>query len=124
MKIRIKGNSLRLRLSQTEVNQIKEKGMVSDQIDFGLNKLVYQLRQDNIDRTLISFINDTIEILVPDTVIFNWMDKDEVGFEEDVILPNETILKLLVEKDFQCLTVRRGEDESDLFQNPAQSHEY
>ncbi len=122
MKIRIKGNTLRLRLSQSEVTQMEESGQVSDQIDFGMSKLIYRMCETNEGQVDISFEKNIIEILVPQIIISQWLKKEEVGFSENLLLQNGNTLSLLVEKDFQCLTVREGEDESDLFQNPAQAH--
>lgn len=122
MKIRIKGNSLRLRLSQTEVAQIQKDGEVSDKIDFGFNNLTYSLVNSSDKQTTVSFQNNEIKVLVAKERVTQWFNTEEIGISEVLILPNDTTLSLLIEKDFQCLTERKGEDESDLFKNPAQAH--
>ncbi|MEL7005241.1 MAG: hypothetical protein AAFN93_21275 [Bacteroidota bacterium] len=122
MKIRIKGNSLRLRLSQSEVKDMIDLGLVEDSINFGSSQLTYRLIKNNTERTSVSFENNVIELSVKSTVISKWLVEQEVGFHEDIQLFDDQHLSVLVEKDFQCLTVRKGEDESDLFQNPAQAH--
>src|SRR5690349_11573414 len=45
MKLRIKGSSLRLRLTQGEVRQLEAQGEVAEQVEFGAGaKLTYRLR--------------------------------------------------------------------------------
>ena len=44
MKIRNKGNSLRIRLSKSEVNQLAGEGYMEEQTSFGNNALVYALQ--------------------------------------------------------------------------------
>jgi len=120
MKIRIKGNSLRLRLSQAEVKNMEELCTVEDRIDFGGSQLTYRLTVNNTNSTAVSFENNVIQVKVSQSTISKWLAEDQVGFSDDIQLSGNESLKILVEKDFQCLTVREGEDESDLFQNPVQ----
>jgi hypothetical protein len=45
-------------------------------------------------------------------------DHEAISLRSAVQLPGGESLKLLVEKDFTCLTHRHDEDQSDLFPNP------
>ena len=45
MKLRIKGNSLRIRLTKTEVNTIATNGYLEEETLFVNNKLVYALQR-------------------------------------------------------------------------------
>ncbi|HNP20122.1 MAG TPA: hypothetical protein PKL31_16910 [Fulvivirga sp.] len=119
MKIRIKGNSLRLRLSKTAISQLKQKGIVSQQISFGGNMLTYQLKIDKaITQVQADYINNVISVNIPNELAAKWTDTEMVGFDEEVKYGNGQSISVLVEKDFQCLTAREGEDETDLFTNP------
>lgn len=122
MKIRIKGNSVRFRLSQSEVIRMKEKGVVSDQINFGDNELTYEIRKTSDSEITASFIKNIISLSIPQNIIKNWLKEEEVGFSREILLNSGKSLSVLVEKDYQCLTERKGEDETDLFANPAQGH--
>ena len=115
MKIRIKGDTIRLRLSQTEVADIGALKSVVETTHFGNSSLQYRLSTDPISSVInADYVSDEIIIHVPEKVAKHWALSDDVGIKTE---PN-AIPSILIEKDFQCLTVRDGEDESDLFQNP------
>lgn len=117
MKIRIKGNSLRLRLSQTEVNTFKAEKRCSDLIRFSkLHLLEYIL--DTAEDFSAVYSEHTIRISIPNNIAAHWSNTDEVSIAHEIPIDDANNLKLLIEKDFQCLTVREGEDESDNFPNP------
>lgn len=122
MKLRIKGNTIRLRLTQGEVDEFRVHGKVSDQLNFGGGSpaiLHYILeRHPEIKELTAVFTVDAITVQVPEITARAWVDTDQVGFdnrETDRRLPEPYIL---VEKDFQCLHKRPHEDESDHFPNP------
>lgn len=115
MKIRIKGDTIRLRLSQTEVSDIGVYNDVVETTHFGESELMYRLTsQAQANSITASFENNEITVVLPQQVAQNWANSDTVGVES----AKDAIPYILIEKDFQCLTVRQGEDESDLFQNP------
>lgn len=119
MKLRILNDSIRLRLSQTEVDIFGEKGCVSAEIAFGNNRLKYTVAAlaDTKDVTA-NFANNEIIVGIPSEMADKWMDPTEVGFENK----DQSQMRILVEKDFQCLHKRPGEDESDSFPNPQATH--
>ena len=115
MKIRIKGDTIRLRLSQTEVSDVGVYKDVVETTHFGNSQLVYRLStKANSEVISASFANNEIHISLPKDLAEYWANSDTVGIET----ATGAIPYILIEKDFQCLTVRQGEDESDLFQNP------
>ncbi|MEY3051546.1 MAG: hypothetical protein RLY31_1331 [Bacteroidota bacterium] len=124
MKIRIQGNSVRLRLSQQEVARLSSLGIVEESIRFGTNPddtLLYALSKSTTKHMDASFHQHRISILVPTPWADDWAASDQVGMEGSVpVGPNET-LRILVEKDFQCPKPRPGEDDSDLFPHPDKS---
>lgn len=122
MKLRIRGNSLRLRLSQGEVQALEQQGGVEDAIAFpGGKRLIYKLRSDTrISEISAAYIDNLIEIRIPLQQVVQWSESDRVGLS--AILPIASgELRVAVEKDFACLTRREGEDESDNFPHP-QAH--
>lgn len=119
MKIRIKDNSLRLRLTQTEVDTFQATRKVACAIAFPNDtQLHYTLLWGTGDAYAARFDGQEIEVVVPDNVGKTWLAPTEVGMEQQVALPNGGSLRLLIEKDFACLTERVDEDESDMFPNP------
>lgn len=118
MKIRIKGNSVRLRLTQTEVDQLLENGEVQEQTSFPNATLDYRIQLSDSNIITISFTDSKITILIPEDQGVAWCKSDEVGLENWIPVGKEEDLRILIEKDFACLTVRPHEDESDMFPNP------
>lgn len=119
MKLRIKGNSIRLRLSQGEVSGFAQNAGVEDRITFGDRQLSYALlRLNEAEEIFARFENDRIEIIVPAATADEWTQTSQIGFGAQQNLPGGETLKILVEKDFACLTEREGEDETDAFPHP------
>lgn len=119
MKLRIKGDSVRLRLTQGEVHALAEAGSVSDAVHFAPGStLEYRVRRDAaVDVLTASFDSSVIEVRVPERTALEWCASDLVTLECSRQTPAGT-LRLLVEKDFTCLVPRAGEDESDHFPHP------
>ena len=118
MKLRSKSNSLRYRLTRTDVAQLTKVGFLEDEVNFGQQTLLYALQLTGEDRLSASFINNTITLFMPKSMIDEMADSDKVGFEN-----NEGGLHLLVEKDFTCLD-NVAEDQSDNFPNPLAERDY
>ncbi len=120
MKLRIKGDSLRLRLTQGEVSLLGETGAVEDRVRFGPGAaLVYRLRRDPAASDVrATFVNGAVEVRVPEKTALAWCTSDEVTLSGTQAAAADAELRIVVEKDFKCLTEREGEDESDHFKNP------
>lgn len=122
MKLRIRGNSIRLRLTKGEVAQFKETGSVEEVTEFGLEqnqRFVYALSvlQDiNASRAVLE--NNRISIFLPEDQSEQWTTTNQVGIRVEQSLGAEKTLQILIEKDFACLEERPGEDESDAFAHP------
>ena len=118
MKIRIRGNSVRYRLTQSEVEQFKDQGVITEQTDFGNKTLTYILRAGDVPQLKATYDNDIITLLMPQAQADEWTDTDRVGFEN-----TEGKLLLYVEKDFKCLD-NVAEDQSDNYPNPLATHSH
>ena len=119
MKLRIKGNSIRLRLSQTEVKTFQDCGEVSESTTFPSGDVFsYSLKRHTDEEFEANLIGSSIQILVPEEKANTWRPDDQVSMESSVLLSDDKPLRILIEKDFACLTVRDHEDESDNFPNP------
>ncbi len=119
MKLRIKGATLRLRLTQGEIDALQEEGTVEEQVPFGPGvRLTYRLRRDAGAREIAaSFRNGVLEVRVPEASVREWCRTSLVTLAHEQALP-EGSLRITLEKDFACLSPRAGEDESDNFPHP------
>ncbi len=119
MKIRIKGDSIRLRLTQTEVKDLNATGNVEDAVHFSPNaKLTYRVMRSTSGDISCSFTNDCISLSIPSNELNAWANSEQVSIESESQIDDGRVLRILLEKDFACLTVRQHEDESDMFPNP------
>jgi hypothetical protein len=121
MKLRIKGDSLRLRVSRSEVAKLLVGDCVEETIHFGQQedaKLTYALQQDpSVNRPTVRYTQNRVAVLVPSDQANMWCVTDQVGIAEDIHLGNLGSLALLLEKDFACVD-RSDEDNHDTFPNP------
>lgn len=120
MKLRIKGNTIRFRLTQTEIDSIY-KGSLEDKTHFpGGNSLTYKIQKG--DSFKCQFKNEEVIISVTPKVIEDWANSDKVSIENSIELDDGSQLEVSLEKDFKCLTDRPKEDESDMYPNPLEKH--
>ena len=120
MKLRIKGNTIRVRLTQSELNNLHEKGAVEESTEFPDGKsLKYRITKGNQFRC--DFVENVVSVELESAVIKQWSASDQVSIGGELNLENGSKLSILVEKDFKCLT-ERPEDERDMFPNPQKNN--
>ncbi len=120
MKIRIKGNSIRLRLTKTEVENFGNNGVYEEETQMIGGVFKYKLERTEKHETLAAeWIGrqNLIVFYMPDAIAKEWVESNEVGFQHKLQLENGTELFLLIEKDFVCLD-NTFEDQSDNYPNP------
>jgi len=121
MKLRIKGNSIRLRLGRSEVSRLNEGERIEESIRFTPEddaKLTYALEQSmDVDQMALRYKPTEFTVLVPQKLMAAWAVGDQVGLFSSVDLGSAGTLDLLVEKDFACLDVS-DEENVDTFPNP------
>ena len=118
MKLRIKGNSIRIRLTKTEVANFATTGYWEESTQFGNTALVYAIQRSNAVSELSAQMEGTkITLLIPEATANHWTGSEEVGFQNQYKLPAGGELFLLIEKDFVCLD-NTFEDQSDNYPNP------
>lgn len=122
MKIRIKGNSLRFRLLRGEVSRFGETGCVTETIQFGvspLEKLTYSLESDSNAQTISArFADNQITVIVPVATARNWVDSELITLESNQPIETESVLRILIEKDFVCLDRKDEPDNANAFPHP------
>jgi hypothetical protein len=118
MKIRISGNSVRFRLTKTDIHRLTEIGTVTETTQFGTGIFSYSVRSDPDAKELrATFEYGCIELQVPAPFLVNWSDNDIIGWDNHMTVLADESLYVLLEKDFKCLD-RTTEDESEHFENP------
>ena len=116
MKLRIRGDSLRLRLSQSDVARIAEGEAVIETTRFAATTLRFGLHPGSTQQCDARFGDGEIAVEIPLAQAQQWARSDEVGIEA-LAGP----LAVLIEKDFSCLEPRAGEEDGDTFPNPKAS---
>jgi len=124
VKLRLLNDSIRLRLSQSEVVAADEQGVVEGKTSFpdgSVFAFALEAQQDAAAASA-TFSNGRLTVRLPAAEIAGWAsDETAVSLQGELKLPQGGPLKLLVEKDFRCLSPRDDEDQSDLFRNPEPS---
>jgi hypothetical protein len=119
MKLRIRGNSVRIRVSQSELEQLAESGSAEDAAQFAPGAVLrYRLESSPSGALRADFSDSVVRVTIPRTQIQAWLAPDEVSIHGEQPSGNGVALKILVEKDYVCLAPRPDEDDSDLFVNP------
>ena len=119
MKVRIKGNSIRYRLTKTEIDNFGKLGFLEEKTEF-LNSPSFHYRLERkagIENIEASFSGNRICIFVPENIAAEWTSTDIVGFDTKMDIGDGKDLFLLIEKDFVCLD-HSFEDQSDNYENP------
>src|SRR5580765_759122 len=118
MKLRIKGNSIRLRLLRSEVERFIATGSISDATHFGTNGspvLRYSLVSSPSSASVRSrFENGEIIIEIPANEAGRWAASNEVSLKAEQPIEDGN-LALLIEKDFVCLDRPDDPEREDAF---------
>jgi hypothetical protein len=118
MKLRLHGNSLRLRLNQAEVAQFSKTGYVDESIEFGPGaSLCYILESSSkITSPRAIYQNGELRVQISCAALHDWVTTDRVGISGEQALANGKPLSILIEKDFRCM---HGDDSDvDAYPNP------
>lgn len=118
MKIRIKGNSIRLRLTKTDVADLKEKGMVKEETVFSFEAVFsYALFVDaDSEEINAKFKDNCVTVFLPEKEAAILTDTEEITVKNSQYNGSADGLFILVEKDLQCLD-DTSEDQSDMYEN-------
>ena len=122
MKLRIRGNSLRLRLKRGEVDQIAAGSSIVEETHFPDSILTYRLDVSEDHDMSASFKRGSLVVSLPKSKVSDWAGSDEVSLSAEQKLEGAGSLSLLIEKDFSCLEPghhRDGEDDEDTFRHPS-----
>jgi hypothetical protein len=124
MKLRIKGNSLRLRVTPSELKQLLRDGEIREHLQLttnGKDRLTYAVVSSLSGlTTTVAYQSGNITVSVPQVDLERWAGGDDVGVYAEVALSGDQVLSVAIEKDFTCLDRNDAENE-DTFPNPSLS---
>ncbi len=122
MKLRIRGNTLRLRLKRGEVNQLAAGIGIVEETHFPGSVLTFRLDVSDKDAFSANFDEGSLAVNLPKSSVLEWAGTDEVSIVAEQELPGTGNLSVLIEKDFSCLEPghhRDCDDDKDTFPHPS-----
>lgn len=121
MKLRIKGNALRLRVTRSELARLLRGERVEETIQFSAapeSRLTYGLQSARQSKPIeIVWKPQRVTVLLAEDRMRLWGSESEVGVYEAVETGPGSSLAVTIEKDFACLD-RDDEENADSFTNP------
>ncbi len=119
MKLRIDGNSVRIRLSRSEVARLAGGERIEQTTEFLAGAVLRSSIEParDLPMTKATFENTCVAVFVPETDIIRWSRSDEVSITAAQPTATGVGLNLLIEKDFECLHGDVTEN-ADCFPNP------
>ncbi len=120
MKLRIKGNSLRLRISPSEMTRLLQSGRIEEAIYFGAGedaRLTYALEHSpQTNATTVRYAPRELTVMVATREAQRWAEGQDVGLYGEASTSRGP-LQIAVEKDFACLD-KEDAANADTFPNP------
>ena len=119
MKLRIHGNSLRLRLSQSEVGRLRPGSWIEESITFNLEERLWYCLEvaTGVKDVCARFEDNRIRVIIPADVAATFAGTDQVSISSQRQGDFSSALEILIEKDFKCLHGSEPQDD-DAFPNP------
>lgn len=121
MKLRIRGDTIRLRLKRAEVDRIAAGSPVVEVAHFPTSVLTYRLELSAENEFAADFNSGTLTVRLPKAEVTKWAGADQVSLHSEQRLADAGTLSVLIEKDFACLAPghhRHDDDDEDTFPHP------
>ena len=123
MKLRIHGDSIRLRLNRREVAEFAAAGRLEQVCHYGPgadDRLVYALgASESVKNPTIRFTGQAVSVILPRTLALSWTSTDKVQVSAAIPLAAGSCFTILVEKEFRRL--HGANNDPDLYPNPLES---
>lgn len=115
MKLRVKGDSLRFRLTRSEVARLGAGELVEESTRFAPDQVLrYGLQAGSPGETIqASFQSGAVRVMVPAAEVRQWESSGQTG-----IYGSAGGLDVAIEKDFRCLTRPEERSDPDVFPHP------
>lgn len=123
MKLRLKGDSIRVRLDRRDLETLVATGRVADAVHFGPGvafSYAVEAGPAPRERPAASYADGRITIRIDPDDAAGWLQGDRVGFDQRQETGEGTV-RVLLEKDFACIDRPPGEEADDVhaFPNPS-----
>jgi hypothetical protein len=120
MKLRLKGNSIRVRLDRRDIERLFDEGHVDDAVRFGPGlafSYAVEMGAAPRERPTAFYFAGRLLIRIDPEDAEEWLAGDRVGFDhlQDV---EGGVVRVLVEKDFACIDRPLGEEADDAYAFP------
>jgi hypothetical protein len=123
MKMRMLGNSIRLRLGRSEANALHRQGRVIQAISFGSGPratLEYEVRSvAGASGVSARLCENRICVEVPSALVDQWATSAQVAIDARQPVAQGQTLCILIEKDFKCLDQQDPNLDVDAFPRPS-----
>jgi len=121
MKLRLKENSLRLRVTRSELAHLQARQRIQEAVLFPTDnraRLSYALEVGSHSEPVhVAFASQQIVVSVSQDQFMSWSNEDQVGIYASLHVTESTDLDVAIEKDFACLDLS-DQDNQDTFANP------
>jgi len=112
MKLRIRGNSIRLRVTKTELATIADTGKAGDVVRFSSDQsLRYGIEVRPTGAVTATFAGDALLVTLPKARLDLWLRPNEVSVEGSQPIGAGKVLQIMLEKDDPAR--RRGGEDAD-----------
>jgi len=125
MKLRLKGNSVRIRLDRRDIERLIDHGKIDDSVRFGPGhafSYAVEIGPAARERPQASYTDGCITVRIDHEDAEEWLAGDRVGFDHEQAVDGG-VVRVLLEKDFVCIDRPAGEVAKDAYAlpNPALS---
>lgn len=111
MKLRIRGNSIRLQVTKTELARLAETGKAEEVARFSSEQsLRYGIEVRATGAVTATFTGAAILVTLPKPLLDLWLRPDEISVEGSQPIGGGKVLQIVLEKEDPVLVRRRGED--------------
>ena len=121
MKLRLKGSSLRLRVTRSELGRLEAGERIEETVLFPASSdtsLIYALEVGSHTQPVqVAFNSHRIVVSVSEDQLTSWSGQDQVGIYASLPVREKTNLEVAIEKDFACLDLSDADNE-DTLSNP------
>ena len=122
MKLRFRGNTLRLRVNRREVEELASGGRIEEAVWFPNDARLRYVFESNSGRDpQAHFEGETILVTAPLGQVQAWARGDDLGLHFEVGSALST-LRVSIEKDLECVDGPENERDPDAFPRLTHSH--
>ena len=120
MKLRLKGNSIRVRLDRRDIEELIDRGRIEDGVRFGPGlafSYAVELGPAPRERPRASYADGRLTIRIDPEDAEAWHAGERVGFDHQQAVDGG-VIRVLLEKDFACLDRAVGDEADDAYAFP------